>query len=92
MSRTIPDDREVCHSCGSGFPTGFRRIHMNDGHVYHQGCLDEGGQQGLDKDHWLVSGRIDGIREALEVMRSGVSRNEGERQLEERIAVLMKTR
>lgn len=45
----------------------------------------------LGRDHWLVSGRIDGIREALGVMRSGISRNEVERQLEERIAVLMKT-
>ena len=49
----------------------------------------EDDEPGLGRDHWLVSGRIDGIREALEVMRSGVSRNEGERLLEERISVLM---
>ena len=43
----------------------------------------------LGRDHWLISGKIDGIREALEVMRSGVSRSEIERQLEERVRVLM---
>lgn len=44
---------------------------------------------GLGRDHWLVSGRIDGIREALETMRGGISRAQTERILEERIRVLM---
>lgn len=51
----------------------------------------EDNEHGLGRDHWLVSGRIDGIREALDTMRSGISRTETERRLEERIAALMKT-
>lgn len=43
----------------------------------------------LGSDHWLVSGRIDGIREALEVMRSGISRHAAEERLEARISELM---
>lgn len=80
---------EACHNCGIGFPVGFRRIVMNNGKVYHKGCLAHGHQEGLDRDHWLVSGRIDGIREALEVMRSGISRNGAEERLEARIGELM---
>ena len=80
---------ETCHTCGIGFPIGFRRIHMNDGFIYHEGCLANGRQEGLDRDHWLVSGRIDGIREALEIVRSGISRHEFERLLEERLGLLM---
>src|SRR5262245_19663925 len=41
-------DHETCRICGVGFPKGFRRIRINDGFVYHEGCLDGGRQEGLD--------------------------------------------
>ena len=41
------------------------------------------------RDRLLICGRIDGIREALEMIRSPFSRSKIERLLEERISKLM---
>lgn len=91
MSTAI--DEERCHRCSGGFVTGAgSRLWMNDGHVYHRECIDEPGwYPGRDRERALVSGKIDGLREALTALRGAMNFAEAEERIEQRIRDLHAT-
>lgn len=67
----------------------MRRPSLSEQHDEYERTCEVADATRLGRDHWLVSGRIDGIREALDVMRSGISRHAAEERLEARISELM---
>jgi hypothetical protein len=48
---TTAIDEETCRACGSGFAGGLARVHMNNGGIYHEGCVDGAMEYERGKDH-----------------------------------------
>lgn len=82
-------DNEICRQCGTGFVLGMDRVHMNNGGVYHTGCVDgayeyERGKMHGAEDRKMIEKQNQKMEREVDRMRhemNRVSRELGKRGL-----------